>query len=961
MSEIKKSLKQKSSSRIDAFYLWALSLGLAVGWGAFVMPGATFFPLAGPIGTIIGFAVGGLIMIAIAACFRYMLVLYPHSGGAYAFTREMLGFDHAFLASWALILAYMSILWANATAFIIIGRYLAAPYIQWGFHYTIAGYDVYLSEILITIAIFILFAFIASIDNKGGRLAYIVLSAFVLFAAVILFIGGCRSAESINNYAPAFSEASYPPLIQILNIVIFTPWAYVGFEGISHSFGATSVQPKKYFGIMALSLISAALIYILMSGVSLVSIPEEYASWVDYIGEGTGGTVIQRFPVYYSVTETLGNTGLFILIVAMMAALSTSLIGYYRILANLLASMAEDGLLPSSFAIKNRYGIHEKALKTIMFISMIIPLLGRVTISWIIDITTISVSIVYCYASICTYISAKKSGEPKYKCLGIFGIIVSVVFFVFPIIPNPLMENTLSTRSYILLVGWSMFGLIFYWLMFRKDDKNRFGHSMIVWMLMLFLILFTLVIWFQQTVAMLGDVSETAAQNELNRNTFIEVILIAAGLFFMYSIFTIMRKRTMESNTLRIQAEERSKAKTFFLSNMSHDLRTPMNAIIGYTALARDPSADFDEVKDCLDKIDASSEHLLELINDILEMSSMEAGKMKLNEGVTDICRIVQDAGDMFRQQMDSKKISFTVSTSEVRNRIVLCDKARMNRVLLNLIGNAYKFTPEKGTVTVILREKEGAESDKTSLYTLKVKDNGIGMSEEFTKHVFDAFEQERSSTVSRIEGSGLGMSIAKGIVDLMGGKISVRSKQYVGTEFTIRLPLKRVDISEAEKLMADSSSSHKAGSNGRQRAVSTAGIVQKEDEFKGRKVLLVDDMDINREMAKRILTKLGFEVKTACNGREAVEYVSNCSRGDIDIILMDIHMPEMSGYEATAKIRTLSDDKRASVPVIALTANAFASDIKAAKEAGMNGHISKPLNIPDMVSEIRRVLNEAD
>ncbi len=941
--------KQKRSSRIDAFYLWALSMGLAVGWGAFVMPGSTFFPLAGPVGTIIGFAAGGLIMIAIAACFRHMIVLYPHSGGAYAFTREMLGFDHAFLASWALILAYMSILWANSTAFILIARYLVAPYIQWGFHYTVAGYDVYFGEILITIALLALFAFIASRDNRRGRVFYIALSAFVLFAAAVLFIGGLGSAKSIDNYAPAFSEVSFAPFIQVLNIVIFAPWAYVGFEGISHASEVSAVKPKKFFVIMMFSLISAALIYILMSGVSLVSIPEEYASWVDYIGAGTGGTVIQRFPVYYSVNATLGKTGLFILLVAMAAALSTSLIGYYRILANLLACMAEDDLLPKALTKKNKYGIHVNAVKAVMFISMIIPLLGRVTISWIIDITTISVSIVYCYVSICTFLSARKSGSLKHQCLGVFGIIVSVLFFVFPIIPNPFMENSLSTKSYILLVGWSVFGLFFYWLIFRRDRQNRFGHSMIMWMLMLFLILFTLLIWFQQTVLTIGDVSGAEAQRQLDRNTLIFVVVIVFALLIMYSIYTIMRKRTMESNVRRIQAEESSKAKTEFLSNMSHDIRTPMNAIVGYTALARDPNAGFDEVREYLAKIDASSAHLLELINDILEMSSIEAGKRKLNESGTDICRLVLDAADMFRQQMESKGIEFTVDVSDVEDNYVLCDRAGMNRVLLNLIGNAHKFTPENGKVSVVLKETDGTDDDNKAAYMIKVRDNGIGMSEEFAKHVFDAFERESTSAVSRIEGTGLGMAITKGIIDMMGGTIRVDSEQNVGTEFTIDVRL-TVTGAPAEKEAGDASGISGGG------AFAAGGIIA-EQPFKGRRVLLVDDMDINREMAKKILIKLGFEVETAENGREAVETVARSKPGELDLVLMDIYMPEMDGYEATEIIRNLSDKTLASLPVIALTANAFESDVKAAAEAGMNGHIAKPLNITEMVTEIKKHL----
>ena len=940
-----KIVKQKISSRVDTFYLWALSLGLAVGWGAFVMPGSTFLPLAGPVGTAAGFIIGALIMIAIGACYSYMIGILPDSGGAYAYTRDLLGYDHAFLASWALILAYMSILWANATAFILIGRYLARSYIQWGFHYTVADYDVYLSEIIITLIILVVFAFIAARDHRKGRIAYFIMAVIMLAGAAFMFFGGFIRSGDITNYTPAFSEESFTPGLQIFNIVIFAPWAYVGFEAIGHSVGYTSVKPKKYFGLMALGLVSAALIYVFMTGVSLISVPEEYTSWVDYIGEGTGGTVIQKFPVYYSVLDSLGNVGLFVLIIAMIASLSTSLIGFYRILANILATMAQDGLLPKKLTHTNKYGIHDNAIKAVMLVSMIIPFLGRVTIGWIIDITTISVSIVYCYVSICTYISAKKNNSLKYRILGIFGIVVSALFFIFPIIPNPFVERTLlSTRSYILLVGWSMLGLIFYWMMFRKDRQSRLGHSMIMWMLMLFLIFFTAVIWFEQTAMKLGDFSTEAARSEIKESTFAEVMVIIAALLITYSIFTIMRRRTTESNIRRIQAEERSKAKTIFLSNMSHDIRTPMNAIVGYTALARDPSANKEEVKEYLDKIDAASTHLLELINDLLEMSSIEAGKRQLNEEAFDICRLVTDAGDMFRQQMKAKNITFNVDTEQVKDRIVICDKVRMNRVLLNLISNAYKFTPDNGEVGVILKEVGAAAPDHTAAYVIIVKDNGIGMSEEFAAHVFDAFERERSATVSKIEGTGLGMSITKGIVDMMGGRIGVRSKQGSGSEFTIELRLK---LSENPDETANAAGIPSAAD----KAIDSS-------RFKGRKALLVEDMKVNREMAKRILTKFGFEVDTAKNGRQAVEYVSKCVPGGLDIILMDIRMPEMDGYEASRRIRDLSDERLKNIPIIALTANAFESDIQAAAAAGMNGHIAKPLNIQDMIKEIDRVLN---
>ena len=398
------------------------------------------------------------------------------------------------------------------------------------------------------------------------------------------------------------------------------------------------------------------------------------------------------------------------------------------------------------------------------------------------------------------------------------------------------------------------------------------------------------------------------------------------------------------------RAEEANKAKSTFLSNMSHDIRTPMNAIVGYLNLAKDlhkvcencpfyksdPCKDNipDRMFDFLKKIDASSQHLLALINDVLEMSRIESGKMELELAPDNLVETMDEVHDMFATQMKNKNISFSVDSSEVKNKFVVFDKNRLNRVLLNLLSNAYKFTPDGGKISVTL--KQLATHDDSADYELHVKDSGIGMTPEFAAKVFEAFERERTSTVSKIQGTGLGMAITKSIVDLMGGDIKVITALGKGTEFVVN-----VNFKLAEDLHEE---------------IATATAAQVID-FTNKKLLLVDDIEVNREIAKMLLESEGFIVDTASDGSEAVEKVANAKPGDYDAVLMDIQMPIMNGYEAAKKIRQLENSKLANVPIIAMTANAFSEDVKSALDAGMNAHIAKPIDIANMMQTLAKIL----
>ena len=518
-------------------------------------------------------------------------------------------------------------------------------------------------------------------------------------------------------------------------------------------------------------------------------------------------------------------------------------------------------------------------------------------------------------------------------------------------------------------------------------------------------------------------------------------------------------------------AETANRAKSTFLSNMSHDIRTPMNAIIGFTTLALSNIDDAERVKDYLAKTLASSNHLLSLINDVLDMSRIESGKIHLEEVEVNLSDVLHDLKTIVSGQIYAKQLELYMDVMDVTDEDVYCDKTRLNQILLNLLSNAIKFTPAGGTVSVRIRQFAGKVRG-CGQYEFRIKDNGIGMSPEFAQKIFEPFERERTSTVSRIQGTGLGMAITKNIVDMMGGTIEVQTAQGKGTEFTVCVPMRAQTeqrpvekITELEGLKAlvvdddfntcdsvtkmlvkvgmraewtlsgkeavlrarqsiEMSDAYHAyiidwrlpDMNGievtrrirslnddtpiiiltaydwsdieveakaagvtafcakpmfmsdlRETLMSALGQKQtdaaqgllpdKNADFKGKHILLVEDNELNREIAQEILREYGFLVDSAENGAVAVEKVSTAAPGSYDLVLMDVQMPIMDGYTATRQIRALDDPARAKLPILAMTANAFDEDRRNALESGMNGFLSKPIVISDLVQELHKIL----
>ncbi|MBP0965328.1 MAG: response regulator [Oscillospiraceae bacterium] len=379
-------------------------------------------------------------------------------------------------------------------------------------------------------------------------------------------------------------------------------------------------------------------------------------------------------------------------------------------------------------------------------------------------------------------------------------------------------------------------------------------------------------------------------------------------------------------------AQNASLAKTTFLNNMSHDIRTPMNAIMGFTgiALKQDPEP---EVKSCLEKISKSSEHLLTLINDVLDISRIESGKMKFEPVPVDITSVNDMVANIVHGFLTDRNITFDTKAEVPETPYVLADSVRIREVLVNILGNAVKFTEDGGSITFETSYRQGCD-DRHMNVCYRIADTGVGMSEEFVEHIFDEFSQEETGARTQYKGTGLGMAISKHYVDLMGGSILVESRKGAGSVFTVELPLEITDKS-----------------NVCEKAMPIANV-----DLNGVKILLAEDNDLNAEIAVIQLEELGIKVTRAADGKETVKLFEENPPEAFDMILMDIMMPEMNGYEATKAIRSMQGRPDArNIPIIALTANAFAEDVQASLDAGMNGHLAKPIVIQEVIGTIAR------
>ena len=935
---------------------WALAFGCAVGWGAFVMPGNTFLPIAGPVGTALGLGLGAAVMLLLSANYHYLMNRYPGCGGAYTFTKRSFGYDHGFVSAWFLIITYVAIIWANATALPLIVRTLMGSAFQFGFHYVIAGYHVYMGEILLAAGA-LLIAALLCLQKKLSEKTQIIMAILLFGGVVVCFAAaraGARGAVFEPGYAPTHSRFG-----GVFTIFALTPWAFVGFESISHSSEEVKFPLKRSFVILSVAVVTAGLAYILLVLLAVTALPEGCASWLDYVdslGERTG---LASQPTFYAAHRALGNGGTLILGTAALCGIFTGLIGNYIALSRLLKSISDDGMLPGWVGECDENCVPRRAILSILAVSVVLPFFGRTAISWIVDVTTVGATIAYAYASAAAWKNAREEKNRLFTATGIAGFIVSLLFAAEFLIPNLTDVKTLSMESYFILAAWAILGMVFFRWVFRRDTERRFGRSVIVWVVLLALIIYASSVWTNETTDAAIDRSVEPIQHYYTekfidagmpaadepgadymrdvleqakaahtRSVTVHMALIIFALIILFDIYYQIQKREKQIEVEKVLAEEASRAKTSFLSNMSHEIRTPMNAIIGLDNIAlRNPNLQ-PQTREQLEKIGASAKHLLGLINDILDMSRIESGRMVLKNEEFSFREFLDQINIIINGQCQDKGLHYECQIVGRVGDYYFGDDMKLKQVLINILGNSVKFTDAPGDVTLTV-EQLAREADACTMRFV-MRDTGIGMDKAFIPKLFEAFSQEDVTSTNRYGGSGLGMAITKNFVEMMNGDIHVDSEKGVGSVFTVTVTLGASD----------------------RRVQAAQGI----DLPENLRALVVDDDEIACEHGRIVLQSIGIEADTAASGSEGIAIMRDAhakGRG-YDLLLTDYKMPGMNGLELTRELRSFDEGKTA---VIVLTGYNWDIIDEDARRDGVDGIIAKPLYADSLLQQIHNVL----
>ena len=803
---------------LTALGAWALAFGCSVGWGAFVMPGGTFLPIAGPVGSALGLCIGGAVMLILAVNYGYLMNRFP--------------------------VTYVAIIWANATALPLIARTVLGGTFQFGFDYEIAGFHVWFGEIMLAVGSLVLAALICLYRKRAERWQ-IVMAVVLLGGVVICFIAAMLKADGSRVFQPPFDPGA-GEFGGTFTIFALAPWAYVGFESISHSAAEARFDLRRSFRIMAVAVICAAAAYSLLVLLAVTALPEGCADWTDYVGRLGSFDGLAAQPTFHAAGAAMGRAGVVLLSAAAFGGIVTGLIGNYVALSRLLCALSDDGMFPKWLGVKDRNLAPRRAILCILAVSAVLPFFGRTAISWIVDVTTVGATIAYAFASASAWKLAKETGDAKHEVFGLVGMIAAVLFALEFLIPNVVSIKTLSTESYLILAVWSIGGFLYFRFFIRRDREGRLGRSIVAWVVLLALIIFT-----------------------------------SSSLAILLEIYSYMQKRERQTEVEKLLAEQSSRAKTSFLSNMSHEIRTPMNAIIGLDNIAlRDPELT-PRTREHLEKIGASARHLLGLINDILDMSRIESGRMALKNEEFSFREFLDQINIIINGQCQDKGLHYECQIVGRAADYYVGDDMKLKQVLINILGNSVKFTDPGGSVTLTVQDD--GESDGRRTLRFRMQDTGAGMDKEFIPKIFDAFSQEDTTTTNRYGGSGLGMAITKNFVEMMGGSIQVESEKGVGSTFTVTVQL-----------------------GASQRSFREAAPISLPKDLR---ILVVDDDEIACEHISLVLDALGLRADTETDPQKALTLLRQAheSGKPCGLLLTDYKMPEMNGLDL---IRALRSDR---------------------------------------------------
>ena len=1225
--------------------IWAFSIGTSIGWGSFIVTCNTYLQKSGVLGTVFGLLLGMAVILVITWNLQYMITHGPSAGGIYTFEKKVGGKDLGFLALWFVLLTYLAILWANMTSLPLFARFFLGNTFRFGFHYSIFGYQVWLGEALLSMCAVVLIGLLCMSGSRiPNRVMVIAAMTFAIGFTVCALIAILRH-DSAYSYEPMYLEGS-SAFAQIVRIAAISPWAFIGFENISHFSEEYDFPIKKVRGILIGSVLVTTLLYLFVSLLSVSAYPPQYDSWLAYIRDMGNLEGIQAVPAFYAANHYLGRAGVTVLMLALFGVILTSLIGNLLALSRLLFAAGREGEMPRAFAALNARGVPSTAIWTIVAVSFFIPFLGRTAIGWIVDVTTLGATIIYGLISQAVYRHARAEGRHPETVTGFIGVLLMVVFDMLLLIPGLLPFQAMETESYVLFIVWSLLGLAYFRGLIRRDDRREYGRSMIVWILLLVLVLFASMMWVNRATSqaattavdnifnyhethptddtdpavrearaaylreqadaitstnmlysivslglfllvvtmMLNNYRDTQALNtrlteaeeeaesarriaELtgsvkslldnmpgmtftkeastgvylacnqafanyaHRNTpegvvgltdeeifdaetaahfrkddaialsmdrpyiFFEDVPDASGerhrqlqttklrytdtegrqcvlgicqdvtnlvsiqheevmsaedyenalsssLMYMHIAKTLARDYTrmyyvnldteeyvayrggpeagvsemsrgwhffsdcrtelaehidpgdrqavldatrhrsllealsrsdrlvmtfradsrwvrmtatrmvddgrfliialqdvdeeMREATARSEAlaealnaaEDANRAKTAFLSSMSHEIRTPMNAIIGLDSLALRDESISPRTRDYLEKIDASARHLLSLINDILDMSRIESGRLVLRREPFSLSAMLGQISVMVSAQCRDRGLRCDFRVLPGTPDALVGDEMKLKEVLLNILSNAVKFTDPPGSVTLTVERTAGF--DDRSALCFRVRDTGIGIDPQYLPRIFEPFTQEEEGRSNRYGSTGLGMAITRRIVEMMNGSVSVESEKGVGTEFAVTVTLQNGDASRQF----------------RPEGGFDPGALN---------VLVVDDDRVAGEQARSVLEQVGIRADTCLGGEEALRMmeVAHQKQKPYNLVLMDWIMPGMDGLAASGAIRERFGGEST---VVVLTACNRDEIREEAETAGVENFLEKPLMPEKILSALEEI-----
>lgn len=507
----------KSLSPVGA---WAFSIGTSLGWGALVVTSSTYLAQSGPWGSAIGMLIGGLVMLIISANYAYLMNIYPDAGGAYAYTRKILGHDYAFLTAWFLSLTYMAILWANVTSIPLLMRYFLGDVFRVGRLYALFGYNVYLGEALLSIAALIVVAALCAHRKRIMARAMIAMGfVFSIGIAVCFFTAIAKHSIDFHpNFVPDASRLS-----QIVGIAVISPWAFIGFENISHATEEARFTQTRFFRILLISVISTTALYIFVTLLSATAYPPEYGSWLEYIRQHDALEGLKGLPAFYAAQYYMGDTGVLILMLSLVSLIVTSLIGNITAVSRLFLALGRDGVMPRRFGKLNRHNLPGKAILLIAAVSALFPFLGRTAIGWIVDVTTIGATLIYGLVSFCVFRLSRERKDRVARRTGLAGFALMIAYGLYLLVPNLYTASSMARESYFLFLVWAVLGFIYFRVLLVRDTNRRFGRSIVVWIALFSLVLFISVVYLCQSVMQATESGMLTIQQYYIRSGSVEV------------------------------------------------------------------------------------------------------------------------------------------------------------------------------------------------------------------------------------------------------------------------------------------------------------------------------------------------------------------------------------------------------------------------------------------------------